>query len=161
MANNSDVNILICFTSIFSFTIYMKYLLTFAFLTCALTIQAQSVLGKWKTIDDETGKPKSVVEIFERGGKVYGRVVKLFRGPNEEQDPICKECDTDDPRYKKKVIGMEIFAGQVSEEYTEGEILDPTNGKVYRCKMWLEGKDLRLRGYVGFFYRTQTWVRFE
>lgn len=139
----------------------MKRTLIQLFFIGSFALNAQSVLGKWKTIDDETGEPKSVVEIFERGGKVYGRVVKLFRKPNEEQDPVCKECDEEDPRYKKKVIGMEIFNGQVNEEYTEGEILDPTNGKVYRCKMWLEGKDLRLRGYVGFFYRTQTWIKSE
>lgn len=139
----------------------MKRILIPLFFIGTSAMNAQSVLGKWKTIDDETGEPKSVVEIFERGGKVYGRVVKLFRKPHEEQDPICRECDEEDPRYKKKVIGMEIFNGQVNEEYTEGEILDPTNGKVYRCKMWLEGKDLRLRGYVGFFYRTQTWIKFE
>lgn len=122
---------------------------------------AQTVLGKWKTIDDETHEPKSVVEIFERGGKIHGRIVKLFRKPHEDQDPVCDDCDPEDPRYKKKVIGMEIMKDLVKndDEYSEGEILDPDNGKVYRCKIWLEGKDLKLRGYIGPFYRTQTWVR--
>ena len=127
----------------------------------SISAHAQTVLGKWKTIDDESGEPKSVVEIFERGGKVYGRVIKLFRKPGEEQDPVCKECDEDDPRYQKKVIGMEIMRNMVKdgEEYSGGDVLDPENGKVYRGKLWLEGKDLKLRGYVGPFYRTQTWVR--
>ena len=127
----------------------------------SISVHAQTVLGKWKTIDDESGEPKSVVEIFERGGKVYGRVIKLFRKPGEEQDPVCKECDEDDPRYQKKVIGMEIMRNMVKdgEEYSGGDVLDPENGKVYRGKIWLEGKDLKLRGYVGPFYRTQTWVR--
>ena len=127
----------------------------------SLTVNAQTFFGKWKTIDDVTGEAKSVVEIFERGGKVYGRVQKLFRKPHEDQDPTCVECDEDDPRYKKRVIGMEIFKGVANGEYIEGDILDPTNGKVYRCKFWLEGENLQLRGYVGFFYRTQTWVRME
>ncbi|MEL6845841.1 MAG: DUF2147 domain-containing protein, partial [Bacteroidota bacterium] len=61
-----------------------------------LTTLAQSPVGKWKTIDDETNKPKSIVEIYERNGKLYGKVVKLFREPGEEQDPKCDECDTDD-----------------------------------------------------------------
>ena len=127
----------------------------------SISAHAQTVLGKWKTIDDESGESKSVVEIFERGGKVYGRVIKLFRKPGEEQDPVCKECDEDDPRYQKKVIGMEIMRNMVKdgEEYSGGDVLDPENGKVYRGKIWLEGKDLKLRGYVGPFYRTQTWVR--
>ena len=46
------------------------------------------------------------------------------------------------------------------DEWDDGEILDPNNGKIYDCKIWLEGNDiLKVRGYVGFFYRTQTWKR--
>jgi uncharacterized protein (DUF2147 family) len=141
----------------------MKYLIIFCLSLIGQESISQTVLGKWKTIDDETGEPKSIVEIFERGGKVYGRVIKLFRKPTEEQDPICKECDEDDPRYNKKVIGMEILKDMVKDgdEYADGEILDPEDGKIYRCKLWLEGKDLRLRGYLGPFYRTQKWLRVQ
>jgi uncharacterized protein (DUF2147 family) len=121
----------------------------------------QTIFGKWKTIDDETGEPRSIVEIYERNGKVYGKVVKLLLKPTEDQDPVCVECDEDDPRYKKKVLGMEIMKDlkKDDDEYSDGEILDPNNGKVYRCKIWLEGKELKLRGYLGPFYRTQTWIR--
>ena len=124
---------------------------------------SQSALGKWKTIDDTSGKPKSVVEIYERGDKVYGKIVKLYREPNEEQDPVCNECDEDDPRYNKKIIGMEILNNMTKDgkEYSGGHILDPNNGKIYSCKIWLEGKDLKLRGYLGPFFRTQTWLRAE
>ena len=61
----------------------------------AATVSAQSIVGKWKTIDDETGKPKSIVEIFEKNGKVYGKIIKLFRDPGEEQDPVCDKCELD------------------------------------------------------------------
>lgn len=139
----------------------MKTIILIIFSAVAVSVNAQTVLGKWKTIDDETGEPKSIVEIYERGGKVYGKIVKLFRKPNEEQDPVCDECDGEDARYKKKILGMEILKDMVKDEdeYADGEILDPNNGKIYRCKLWLEGKDLKLRGYLGPFYRTQTWVR--
>jgi uncharacterized protein (DUF2147 family) len=139
----------------------MKYFHLIILLFSVHFSNGQSVLGKWKTIDDETNKPKSIVEIFERGGKVHGRIVKLFRDPNEDQDPVCDECDEEDPRYKKKVMGMEILKDMVrdEDEYSGGEILDPNNGKVYRCKIWMEGRDLKLRGYLGPFYRTQTWLR--
>jgi uncharacterized protein (DUF2147 family) len=122
---------------------------------------AQDVIGKWQTIDDETGKPRSIVEIFEKNGKVYGRVVKLFREPDEDPDPVCKDCDADDDRYNKKVIGMEILRdmSKVDDAWEEGTILDPKNGKVYRARLWLEDKDLKVRGYWGPFYRTQTWLR--
>jgi uncharacterized protein (DUF2147 family) len=139
----------------------MKRFLIPIFCLIAIFANAQTVLGKWKTIDDETGEPKSIIEIYERGGKVYGRITKLFRKPNEDQDPVCDECDPEDLRYKRKIIGMEILKDMVKDEdeYADGEILDPNNGKIYRCKLWLEGKDLKLRGYLGPFYRTQTWVR--
>jgi uncharacterized protein (DUF2147 family) len=139
----------------------MKRILILFIVLISVSTNAQTVLGKWKTIDDETGEPKSIVEISERGGKVYGKIVKLFRKPNEDQDPVCDDCDPEDPRYKKKIIGMEIMKDLVKDddEYSGGEILDPNNGKVYRCKIWIEGKDLMLRGYIGPFYRTQTWIR--
>jgi uncharacterized protein (DUF2147 family) len=122
---------------------------------------AQDVKGKWKTIDDETSEPKSIVEVYEKDGKVFGKIVKLFRKPGEDQDPICDECEEDDPRYKKKIIGMEIMRDMAlaEGEYSGGDILDPNNGKIYRCRIWLEGNDLKVRGYWGPFYRTQTWLR--
>ena len=145
----------------------MKFLSEFGlFLSLLLITQvgiSQSVLGKWKTIDDETGKPRSIVEIFERDGKVHGKIIKLFREPQEDQDPVCTGCDDDDPRYKKKIIGMEILTGMVKDdnEYEDGEILDPKSGKVYDCKIWVDGKDLKVRGYIGPFFRTQTWLKAE
>jgi len=145
----------------------MKSLSEFGlFLSLLLITQVgicQSVLGKWKTIDDETGKPRSIVEIFERDGKVHGKIIKLFREPQEDQDPVCTGCEEDDPRYKKKIIGMEILTGMVKDdnEYEDGEILDPKSGKVYDCKIWVDGKDLKVRGYIGPFFRTQTWLKAE
>lgn len=129
----------------------------------AFSAQAQDVTGKWQTIDDETNEPRSIVEVFEKNGKLYGKIVKLIRTPEEDPDPVCKECDEADDRYNKKVIGMEIMRDLVKSEgaYDDGTILDPKNGRVYRCKIWLEGKDLKVRGYWGPFYRTQTWHRPE
>ena len=139
-------------------------LLLIALLFAAL-LHGQGITGRWTSIDDETGKKKSVVEITERGGRLFGHVIQLFREPNEEQDPVCKECDPKDDRYRKKVIGMEIIRNMVLDpgsspgEWVDGTILDPKNGSVYDCKLWLEDGKLKVRGYVAFFYRTQTWVR--
>lgn len=126
-----------------------------------LTARAQDVVGKWKTIDDETGEPRSIVEIFEKDGKVYGKVVKLLRSPEEDPDPVCKDCDEDDDRYNKKVIGMEIIRGMTKsdDEWVGGTILDPKNGRVYRCHLWVDEDQLKVRGYWGPFYRTQTWQK--
>ncbi len=123
--------------------------------------QSQTILGKWKSFDDKTGELKSIVEVFERGSKVYGKIIKIFPKPGSEADPICIKCPTDDERFNQKVIGMEIMKGLVKDgdEYEDGFILDPEVGKIYRCKIWLEGNALKVRGYLGPFYRTQTWQR--
>jgi uncharacterized protein (DUF2147 family) len=129
----------------------------------ALAGQAQpAITGKWKTIDDESGKEKSVIEIFERDGKFFGKVVKIL-DIHRDPDPVCDKCPADDARFKKKIIGMEIMRDLKREDdaYTGGDILDPEAGKVYRCKIWLEGDDLMVRGFWGPFYRTQTWKKFR
>jgi len=125
---------------------------------------AQSpVLGKWKSMDDNSGEPKSIVELFERNGKIYGKVVKIFTKPAQDPDPVCDKCSKDDDRFNKKVIGMEIITDLVKNDdsYGGGEILDPEIGRVYRCKIWIEDKTLKVRGYFGPFYRTQTWLRVQ
>ena len=132
------------------------------FVVMAIAVNAQSVLGKWKTIDDETGKPKSIVEISQKDGKLYGTIVKLFREEGEDPDPICDDC-TDD-RKDQKVIGMEIIRDMEKDgnEWDDGTICDPKNGKVYDCKLWLEDGNpnkLNVRGYIAFFFRTQYWER--
>lgn len=140
-------------------SISISLLVTLVFL--GSVSQAQTVLGKWKTIDDNTGKVRSIVEITESDGKFYGKVVRLFRPPAEDQDPICDKCDPEDPRFKKKIIGMEIIRSLQKDglAYSGGDILDPENGRVYRSKIWVEASVLKVRGYWGPFYRTQTWQR--
>ena len=120
-----------------------------------------SVLGAWTTVDEETGEEKSIIEIFERNDKVYGKIVRIFT--QEDPDPICDQCPSDDPRFGKKIIGMEIIKDMVKdgEEYAQGTILDPQDGKIYRCRIWTEGADLKVRGYWGPFYRTQTWKKVD
>ncbi len=122
---------------------------------------AQNMVGKWKTIDDETGKEKSIIQIFKaKDGKYYGQVKEVLdktRGEN----PLCDKC-TDD-RKGKPVKGMYIINDMVlsGETLSGGRILDPQKGKEYSCKIWLEGSKLKVRGYWGIFYRTQTWHKAE
>ncbi|WP_346837571.1 DUF2147 domain-containing protein [Microbulbifer sp. SAOS-129_SWC] len=122
----------------------------------ALQVQAADAVGKWRTIDDDTGQAKSIVEIYQRGGKYYGRVVDLLMKPD---DTVCEECEG--ALKGKKIVGMNIITNMVKkgDTYEGGQILDPNNGKTYDCKFWVEGNDLKVRGYLGFFYRTQTWHR--
>ena len=117
-----------------------------------------SILGTWKSIDDKTGEAKSIVEIYVRGAKIYGKIVKIFPRKGVT-DPICTKCPKNDPRFNKKILGMDIIKELMpdGDEFEGGDILDPEVGKVYNCKLWIEGNQLKVRGYLGPFYRTQTW----
>lgn len=134
-------------------------------LTSSVFAQHEDITGLWKSIDDETGEPKSVVKIYLQDGKLYGDIAKLFRKPGEDLDPICDECDEDDSRYLQKINGMTIITKMKFEEddneWEDGEILDPKKGSTYNCKLWVEDGKLQVRGYIAFFYRTQEWLRFE
>lgn len=139
--------------------------LTLLFTTSALAedASAQSAVGRWTTIDDETKKPKSVIAIYEEGGKLFGKIEKLYREPKEEQNPLCDKCEGS--LKNKPIIGMVILQNlkKDGDEWTGGTILDPANGKTYKCKIAVEdgGKKLKVRGFVGIaaFGRTQHWVR--
>ena len=140
----------------------MKFLKIALFLIAASFISnsnAQSIVGKWKSVDDETGKEKSIVEIYMKDGKAFGKITKLFRSPEEDPDPICNECT--DHRKGQKIIGMTIISNMEKDddEWDDGEILDPNNGKIYDCKLWVEDGNLQVRGYIAFFFRTQTWLK--
>lgn len=140
----------------------MKKLSILLFLIIPFYINAQeSITGEWKTIDDETGEAKSIVEIYERNGKYYGKIVKLFRKPNEDQDPLCTKCPKDDARYNQKIIGMEIIKDMKrnGNDFINGTVLKPDEGTIYRCKLWIEDGKLMVRGYWGFLYRTQEWEK--
>ena len=139
-----------------------KLLLVFAICLLSVpTFAQETVIGKWITIDDETGKKKSVIELFMNGDKLHGKVTELYLTPTEDQNPMCTECDGD--LNGKPIRGMEVLIAMEydadDKEWSEGEILDPENGTSYDCKLWLEKGKLQLRGYVMFFYRTQMWER--
>lgn len=145
----------------------MKNSIIFSILLFVSTgLAAQSVTGKWKSIDDETKKAKSIVEIYEQNGKLYGKILELFREPDEDPDPICDLCEEEDDRKDQKVRGMVIIREMEKDddEWEDGTILDPKNGKVYDCKLWVDEDDpnkLNVRGYIAFFFRTQIWLRYE
>lgn len=124
-------------------------------------LSAQDITGVWKTYDDKTGELKGEVEIYIKGGKLYGRIIELHNLKVNTNNPICIDCT--DYRKDQPVRGMEIITALVKDDDVwkgEDAILDPNNGEIYDCKIWLISKDkLAVRGYIGWFYRTQYWVR--
>ncbi|MFA5298697.1 MAG: DUF2147 domain-containing protein [Lutibacter sp.] len=119
---------------------------------------SQSIVGKWKTIDDETGKEKSIVEIYQSNGKVYAKVLQLLT--KGEENKVCENCKG--ANKNKPIKGMMIIDGLTKDgnEWSGGKILDPKTGKEYKCYIALESPDkLKVRGYIGFALlgRTQYW----
>ena len=114
-------------------------------------LASDSITGYWTTIDDETQTPKSVVQIYEYQGKIFGRVVDLIKN----KDAVAKINGS------PKIKGLDIIwdLEQKGSKYTGGEILDPVKGKVYGCEIWREGDNLIVRGKIAFLGRNQTWIK--
>jgi uncharacterized protein (DUF2147 family) len=143
----------------------MKSFIGFILFLSQFAVAQNSIVGQWKTIDDETHKPKSIIEIFEKDGVYNGKIVKLFREPTEDQNPKCDKCSGD--KKDQLILGMQNLNGLKKDSDTRwsgGEILDPKNGKTYSCKAELieDGKKLKMRGFIGISLlgRTQVWERF-
>ena len=148
----------------------MKKLNKLAFLsTLAATIFASqgvfaaiTPVGLWKTIDEDTNQAKSYVRINQTNGVLSGKVETILN-PAKQND-ICSKCD--DELKDQPILGMTIITDVKAQDdgtWGDGEILDPTNGKTYTLQLTPqdEGKKLEVRGYIGFFYRNQYWLRVE
>jgi uncharacterized protein (DUF2147 family) len=137
-------------------------------------ISGKDIVGIWQTIDDEEGKTKSQVQVYKKGDKYVGKIVKLIdpqilKDAEKErfEDVMCDECPRDHGK-DKPLLGLEMLwdMQKLADKYGEGQIMDPKNGKVYDCTIWLDDSDksgntLKVRGWILFLYRTQTWYRVE
>ena len=123
-----------------------------------------SPVGLWRSVDDKTGESKAEIRIGESGGALQGRIEKTLR-KDAKPDAVCEECADD--RKGKPMAGLEIIRGGKKAEgkdvWEGGKILDPENGKEYRASFTPidGGKKLEVRGYLGPFWRTQTWNRVQ
>lgn len=136
-----------------------KYIWLVTICMISLTVQSQDILGKWKTVDDETGANKSIVEIYKENGKYFGKVIEILEP--FDKNTLCQNCEGD--KKDKPILGMVIIENLVKhgEHYKDGSIFDAENGKGYKCRIMLDketGK-LQVRGYIAFLYLTQYWIR--
>lgn len=141
-----------------------KTLITLALMAAAGTAMAQATpAGLWKTIDDETKQEKSLVRISDNAGVLSGRIEKLT--DPAKVDSKCEKCEG--AKKDQPILGMTIIEGvkkNPDEPYWDGgTILDPNNGKTYKVRLTPkdEGKVLEVRGFIGPFYRNQTWLRVQ
>jgi uncharacterized protein (DUF2147 family) len=142
----------------------MKALAFSLCLAAPLAWAQASPVGLWKTIDDKSGKERSLVRISESGGVLSGKIEKRLDA-DAKPDDVCDKCSDD--RKGKPVLGLEIIRGVKKADgeahWDGGQVLDPENGKSYRLRLTPQdgGKKLEMRGYIGPFYRNQQWIRVE
>ena len=128
-----------------------KFIFSIALTLMSAMAYAQNVTGQWIT---EGGD--SYVEIFQNGDKLEGKIIWLKAGDDQ--------LDTKNPdksMKSRKLMGVNILTGlnKKKDKWEGGRIYNPKNGKTYKCAIWLEGEELKVRGYLGMFYETQTWQR--
>ena len=127
-------------------------------LTTALAADLTSPVGKWRTIDDQSGKPKSIVQITEDQGVLTGKIVELLEGATEK---TCSKCEGD--LKDKPLVGMKILWDLKKEgnEWADGKIFNPADGGTYTSKAKLTegGKTLEVTGKWMFFSKQQQWQR--
>jgi len=135
-------------------------------LSTAHATSTPSAEGYWKTIDDVTGKPKSIVRISRAADNtLMGEVVRLYPAKGEDPNRLCTACTGN--LHNRPVVGMVILSGLKPQDVSwgEGRILDPHNGKTYKCmaRLTAHGEKLKVRGYIGLpaFGRSQTWQRVD
>lgn len=137
-----------------------KNSLFFLVLMLSFSVNAQTIFGKWENRDEETGKVDSVIEVYQKDGKAYAKIIEITDA--DRQDAVCDKCTG--KNKNKPILGMNILTGlkKDGEEWNGGKILDPKNGKKYKCFIKLEeANKLKIRGYIGFSLlgRTAYWFR--
>ena len=143
--------------------IQCTFLGTFLFVSYGNAQPTDPVIGVWKTIDEKTNQPSSLIRLDEKNGELIGTVTELIPTPGETLVTHCNLCK--DERKGKPIIGMMIMKGLKKSSpgvWSGGEILDPEEGEIYKVKITLvNDKTLDVRGYIGIplLGRTQTWVR--
>ncbi len=158
--------------NIFSIIAVACMLMMTSGLSAQISVNGKNCIGVWKTVDDETGRTKSHVQIFKKGDKIHAKIIKLLdqqtlkdAGVSRFEDVKCEKCPADRGK-DKPIIGLEMIWDMYgsSDKWKGGSIMDPKKGKVYSCTMWMDesdktGNTLKVRGWVAMFYRTQTWYR--
>lgn len=132
------------------------------FQICTLFAEAQTIFGKWESIEAETGKTEAIIEVYKEDNKAYAKVIDILNP--EDKDKICIYCKG--KNKDKPILGLIILDGlkEDGDEWSGGKIVDPKNGNTYKCYIKLkDSNNLKLRGYIGIslFGRTEYWKRFE
>jgi len=140
----------------------MKKIILLLLITISYTVNSQTIFGKWHSFNDETQEVESVIEVYEKDGTAFAKIIEI-KNP-DRKTAVCDMCKGSNK--DKPILGMEILSGlqKNDDEWSGGKILDPKNGKEYKCYIKLvEDNKLKIRGYIGFSLlgRTAYWLRAE
>lgn len=125
-------------------------------LTSFILVAQNQIVGKWLTEDKEAH-----IEIYRNAkGELEGKIVWLKQPDDEKGKPFTDTKNPDAKLRHQPLIGLVIIKNLVADEQKwKGNIYDPDTGKMYHCSLWVEDNRLKMRGYVGFFYQTETWTK--
>tara|TARA_B110001454_G_scaffold185511_1_gene181744 strand:+ start:621 stop:1046 length:426 start_codon:yes stop_codon:yes gene_type:complete len=137
-----------------------KSYLTLVLLIITISVNSQSIFGKWHSTNEETGEIDSVIEVYKKQEKAFAKIIDIKN--SERKNAVCDLCK--DKNKNKPLLGLNILTGleKDGKEWSGGTILDPRNGNVYKCYIQLVQKDkLKIRGYLGLaiFGKTAYWQR--
>ena len=137
-----------------------KFLITILSIFFITTGFSQTIFGAWNSFDEETNRLESVIEVYKKNDQAFAKIAKITN--SENQGAICINCSGE--RKNTPILGMNILTGlkKDGDEWSGGKILDPKNGKEYKCYIQLlDENTLKIRGYIGFsmFGRTAIWKR--
>ncbi len=146
----------------------MRWILALTASLLVLTAQAMpSPEGVWRTIDDDTGEARSLVEIEVVDGELRGHIIEILQSDLPEDEWYCTECSGD--KQGQPFVGLRILEkmtwSERHDDWRDGTITDPANGREYSARLSVmdDNESLEVRGFVGFSLigRTQTWERVE
>ena len=137
-----------------------KILLSLVLIIISSSINGQNIFGKWHSTNEDSGEIDSVIEVYKKDGKAYEKIIDV-KDPTR-RNAICTQCLDDNKN--KPILGLNILTGLKKEgkEWSGGTILDPRNGKIYKCYLQLSNPNtLKIRGYIGIslFGKTAYWKR--
>jgi uncharacterized protein (DUF2147 family) len=142
-------------------------------LLAGLRLAADPVEGYWVSVDEKTGKVTAGWEIYQNGGKLFGKVLSIAGYPQDVKADKCKDSYAGFPVAGKvnqlPVAGTPWIFGLTMDkpgQWSGGHVVDPDTGSMYKCKISYRPADgnrfktdtLEMRGEIGLgIGRSQYW----
>jgi uncharacterized protein (DUF2147 family) len=133
-------------------------LFTLFTLTSLMAQEADRLLGRWSN-EDKT----QIVEVLKRNNVYLGKLVYI----NAENAKLMLDTENDEETLRnRRLLGSEVWTEfeylEDKDMWKSGVIYNYKTGNSYNGKIQVEGNQLKLTGFYGFFFflaKTQNWTR--